>query len=150
MAIKKQSKGPGPKQGKPKNGSRTDSAGMQYFGKQVAKAMNSQSAAPKKAASAPKKSTSSSTVSKKPDTAKKTSTINKRAPLMDVSVGKKGYRMSIDTTNMNKPDEQTYNYIMRDSTGKVTSKGNLASAGGGAGIGKYAARQLVNKYKGSK
>lgn len=82
--------------------------------------------------------------------AKKPSTINKRAPLMDVGVGKKGYRMSIDTTNMNKPDEQTYNFIMRDSTGKVTSKGNLASAGGGAGIGKSAARQIVNKYKGKK
>jgi hypothetical protein len=82
--------------------------------------------------------------------AKKPSTINKRAPLMDVGVGNKGYRMSIDTTNMNKPDEQTYNYIMKDSTGKVTSKGNLSRAGGGAGIGKSAARQIVNKYKGKK
>lgn len=86
--------------------------------------------------------------------AKKPSTINKRAPLMNVDLGKnkKGmaYTMSVDTTNMNKPDEQTYNFIMRDSTGKVTSKGNLSSAGGGAGIGKSEARKIVNKYKGKK
>jgi hypothetical protein len=74
--------------------------------------------------------------------AKKPSTINKRAPLMDVPVGKKGYRMSIDTTNMNKPDEQTYNFIMKNAAGKVTSKGNLSS-----GVGKSAARQTVNKLK---
>jgi hypothetical protein len=77
--------------------------------------------------------------------AKKPSTINKRAPLMDVPVGKKGYRMSIDTTNMNKPDEQTYNYTMRDSTGKVTSKGNIARS-----ESKAAAKQLVNKLKAKK
>ena len=53
--------------------------------------------------------------------------------------------MSIDTTNMNKPDEQTYNFIMRNSAGKVTSKGNLSS-----GVGKSAARQTVNKFKGKK
>ena len=110
-------------------------------------------AAPKKTAapapaSAPKKVATPAPAPAVP--AKKPSTINKRAPLMDVGVGKKGYRMSIDTTNMNKPDEQTYNFIMRDSTGKVTSKGNLASAGGGAGIGKSAARQIVNKYKAKK
>lgn len=143
--------GPGPKQSKPAVGSRTDSAGMQYFGKQVAAAMNAKKpatakkTAPKKAAPAtadtPKKAAA-------PATAKKP--VSKRAPLMEVGVGNKGYRMSIDTTNMNKPDEQTYNFIMRDSTGKVTSKGNLSRAGGGAGIGKSAARQIVNKYKGKK
>ena len=139
--------GPGPKQSKPAAGSRTDSAGMQYFGKQVAAAMNAKKPAtvkkttPKKAAATPKKAAA-------PATAKKP--VSKRAPLMEVGVGNKGYRMSIDTTNMNKPDEQTYNFIMRDSTGKVTSKGNLSRAGGGAGIGKSAARQIVNKYKGKK
>jgi hypothetical protein len=80
---------------------------------------------------------------------KKPSTINKRAPLMNVDLGKnkKGmaYTMSIDTTNMKKPDEQTYNYIMRDSTGKVTSKGNLASNQGSFGKGE--ARYLVGQYK---
>ena len=68
---------------------------------------------------------------------------NKRAS-MDVNLTK-GYKMSIDTTNMNKPDEQTYNFIMRNSAGKVTSKGNLSS-----GVGKSAARQTVNKLKGKK
>jgi hypothetical protein len=77
--------------------------------------------------------------------AKKPSTINKRAPLMDVPVGKKGYRMSVDTTNMNKPDEQTYNFVMRNAAGKVTSKGNLSS-----GVGKSAARQTVKKLKAGK
>ena len=104
--------------------------------------------APKKAA--PKKPAAPAPAPAPKKAAKKPSTINKRAPLMDVGVGNKGYRMSIDTTNMNKPDEQTYNYIMKDSTGKVTSKGNLSRAGGGAGIGKSAARQIVNKYKGKK
>ena len=147
--------GPGPKQSKPAAGSRTDSAGMQYFGKQVASAMSAQKpAAAKKPA--PKKPAAPAPAPKKAAApapavaAKKPSTINKRAPLMDVGVGKKGYRMSIDTTSMDKPDEQTYNFIMRDSTGKVTSKGNLSRAGGGAGIGKSAARQIVNKYKGKK
>ena len=139
--------GPGPKQSKPAAGSRTDSAGMQYFGKQVAAAMNAKKPATVKKAT-PKKAAAPAPAPKK--AAKKPSTINKRAPLMDVGVGNKGYRMSIDTTNMNKPDEQTYNFIMRDSTGKVTSKGNLSRAGGGAGIGKSAARQIVNKYKGKK
>lgn len=73
---------------------------------------------------------------------------SKRAS-MDVNLGK-GYKMSIDTTSMNKPDEQTYNYMVRNAAGKVTSKGNIARAGGGAGIGKSAARQVVNKYKGKK
>ena len=132
--------GPGPKQSKPAAGSRTDSAGMQYFGKQVAAAMNAKKPATVKKTT-PKKAAA-------PATAKKP--VSKRAPLMEVGVGNKGYRMSIDTTNMNKPDEQTYNFIMRDSTGKVTSKGNLSRAGGGAGIGKSAARQIVNKYKGKK
>jgi hypothetical protein len=77
--------------------------------------------------------------------AKKASTINKRAPLMDVPVGKKGNRMSIDTTNMNKPDEQTYNYTMRNSAGKVTSKGNIARS-----ESKTAAKQLVSKLKAKK
>lgn len=63
---------------------------------------------------------------------------------MDVAVGNKGYRMSIDTTNMNKPDEQTYNYIMRDASGKVTSKGNIARSGF---TGKAGAREVVNKLK---
>lgn len=79
--------------------------------------------------------------------AKKSSTINKRAPLMDVPVGKKGYRMSIDTTSMNKPDEQTYNYTMRNAAGKVTSKGNLAKQGT---TGKSGAKEVVNKLKAKK
>lgn len=109
--------------------------------------------APKKAAAtapAPKKAAAPAPAPASAVAAKKPSTINKRAPLMDVDLGKKGYKMSIDTTSMNKPDESTYNYIIRNSSGKVTSKGNLASAGGGAGIGKSAARQIVNKYKGKK
>jgi len=146
--------GPGPKQSKPAAGSRTDSAGMQYFGRQVANAMNAQKpAAAKKPAAkkpaapapAPKKAAAPAPAV----AAKKPSTINKRAPLMDVNLGK-GYKMSIDTTSMNKPDEQTYNYMVRNAAGKVTSKGNIARAGGGAGIGKSAARQVVNKYKGKK
>jgi hypothetical protein len=82
--------------------------------------------------------------------AKKPSTINKRAPLMDVPVGNKGYRMSVDTTNMGKPDENTYNFIIKNPAGKVTSKGNLSRGGGGAGIGKAAAKQLVQKLKAKK
>jgi hypothetical protein len=82
--------------------------------------------------------------------AKKPSTINKRAPLMDVPVGNKGYRMSVDTTNMGKPDESTYNFIIKNPAGKVTSKGNLSRGGGGAGIGKAAAKQLVQKLKAKK
>lgn len=110
--------------------------------------------APKKAAPAPAPKKAAAPAPAPAVPAKKPSTINKRAPLMNVDLGKnkKGmaYTMSVDTTNMNKPDEQTYNFIMRDSTGKVTSKGNLSSAGGGAGIGKSEARKIVNKYKGKK
>lgn len=144
--------GPGPKQSKPVAGSRTDSAGMQYFGRQVANAMNAQKPAaakkpaPKKAAApapAPKKAaaTAPAVAAKKP--------VSKRAPLMDVNLSK-GYKMSIDTTSMNKPDEQTYNYMIKNPAGKVTSKGNLARSGGGAGIGKFGASQLVKKYKAKK
>ena len=64
--------------------------------------------------------------------------------LMEVDLTK-GYKMSIDTTNMNKPDQDTYNYMVRDSTGKITSKGNIASA-----EGKFGARQVVNKFKANK
>jgi len=67
---------------------------------------------------------------------------SKRAPLMDFPVGKKGYRMSIDTTNMGKPDEQTYNYMIKNPAGKVTSQGNLAK-----GEGKFGASQIVKKFK---
>lgn len=146
--------GPGPKQSKPAAGSRTDSAGMQYFGRQVANAMNAQKpAAAKKPAAkkpaapapAPKKAAAPAPAV----AAKKPSTINKRAPLMDVNLGK-GYKMSIDTTSMNKPDENTYNYMIKNPAGKVTSKGNLARSGGGAGIGKFGASQLVKNYKGKK
>jgi hypothetical protein len=77
--------------------------------------------------------------------AKKSSAINKRAPLMDVPLGKKGYRMSIDTTNMNNPDEQTYNYMVKNAAGKVTSKGNIAST-----MGKSGGKQIVNKLKAKK
>ena len=141
--------GPGPKQSKPASGSRTDSAGMQYFAKQVASSMNAKkpTPAPKKAAApAPKKpATAPATAPAPAVAAKKPSTINKRAPLMDVSLGKKGYRMSIDTTNMNKPDEQTYNYIIKNAAGKVTSKGNIAKT-----EGKFGASQLVKKLKAKK
>jgi hypothetical protein len=104
--------------------------------------------APKKAAApAPKKAAAPAPAPAPAVAAKKPSTINKRAPLMDVPVGNKGYRMSIDTTNMNKPDEQTYNYIIKDSTGKVTSKGNMARQGY---TGKSGAREVVNKFKAKK
>lgn len=143
--------GPGPKQSKPVAGSRTDSAGMQYFGRQVANAMNAQKpAAAKKPAAkkpaapapAPKKAAAPApaVAAKKP--------VSKRA-FMDVDMGpnKKGMRhtMSLDTTNMSNPnkiDTDTYNYIIKDSTGKVTSKGNIAR-----GNSKYATKQVVEKLK---
>jgi len=63
---------------------------------------------------------------------------SKRA-LMDVNLTK-GYKMSIDTTNMNKPDKDTYNYVIKNSAGKVTSKGNIATS-----ESKFGANQLVKK-----
>lgn len=68
---------------------------------------------------------------------------SKRA-LMDVNLTK-GYKMSIDTTNMNKPDQDTYNYIIKNSSGKVTSKGNIASS-----ESKFGASQLVKNLKAKK
>lgn len=137
--------GPGPKQSKPAAGSRTDSAGMQYFGRQVANAMNAQKPAAKKpapkkpaaAAPAPKKAAAPApaVAAKKP--------VSKRA-FMDVNLSK-GYKMSIDTTSMNKPDEQTYNYIIKNPAGKVTSKGNIAKT-----EGKFGASQVVKKFKAKK
>lgn len=106
--------------------------------------------APKKAA--PKKTAAPAPAPKKAATpapavaAKKPA--NQRA-FMDVDYGtnKKGMRhtMSLDTTNMSNPnkiDTDTYNYIIKDSTGKVTSKGNIAR-----GNSKYATKQVVEKLK---
>jgi hypothetical protein len=67
----------------------------------------------------------------------------KRA-LMEVNLTK-GYKMSIDTTNMNKPDKDTYNYMIKDASGKVTSKGNIATS-----ESKFGANQLVKKLKAGK
>lgn len=63
---------------------------------------------------------------------------------MDVNLTK-GYKMSIDTTNMKSPDKDTYNYMIKDASGKVTSKGNIASS-----ESKFGASQLVNKLKAKK
>ena len=67
----------------------------------------------------------------------------KRA-LMDVNLTK-GYKMSIDTTNMKNPDKDTYNYMIKDASGKVTSKGNIATS-----ESKFGANQLVQKLKAKK
>ena len=98
--------------------------------------------APKKAA--PKKPAAPAPAPKK--TAKKPA--NQRA-FMDVDLGKnkKGmaYTMSLDTTNMSNPkriDTDTYNYVMKDSTGKVTSKGNIAR-----GNSKYDTKKTVEYLK---
>ncbi len=102
-------------------------------------------AAPKKPAApapAPKKAAAPapSVAAKKP--------ANQRA-FMDVDLGKnkKGmaYTMSLDTTNMSNPkriDTDTYNYVMKDSTGKVTSKGNIAR-----GNSKYDTKKTVEYLK---
>jgi hypothetical protein len=42
---------------------------------------------------------------------------------------------------MNKPDEQTYRYTTRDSTGRVISKGSMADGS------KWEANQAVKKLK---
>ena len=72
-----------------------------------------------------------------------------RRAFMDVDMGpnKKGMRhtMSLDTTNMSNPkkiDSDTYNYIMKDSTGKVVGKGNIAR-----GNSKYDTKKSVEKLK---
>jgi len=102
-------------------------------------------AAPKKPAApapAPKKAAAPApaVAAKKP--------ANQRA-FMDVDLGKnkKGmaYTMSLDTTNMSNPkriDTDTYNYVMKDSTGKVTSKGNIAR-----GNSKYDTKKTVEYLK---
>jgi hypothetical protein len=41
---------------------------------------------------------------------------------------------------MNKPDKDTYNYVIKNSAGKVTSKGNIATS-----ESKFGANQLVKK-----
>jgi membrane protein involved in colicin uptake len=68
---------------------------------------------------------------------------------MDVDMGKnlKGMRhtMSLDTTNMSNPkrfDSDTYNYVTRDSTGKVVAKGNIAR-----GNSKYDTKKAVEYLK---
>jgi len=161
--------GPGPKKGITTLGAGTGSGITKYAAenarqKAIKEAARKSAAAairtpaPKKAApkkpvapaSAPKKAAAPAPAPAPAVAAKKPSTINKRAPLMDVPVGNKGYRMSVDTTNMGKPDENTYNFIIKNPAGKVTSKGNLSRGGGGAGIGKAAANQLVKKLKAKK
>ena len=96
--------------------------------------------APKKAAAPAPKKAAAPAVAKKP--------ANQRA-FMDVDMGpnKKGMRhtMSLDTTNMSNPkriDTDTYNYIMKDSTGKVVGKGNIAR-----GNSKYDTKKAVEKLK---
>ena len=98
--------------------------------------------APKKAAApapAPKKAAAPApapaVAAKKP--------ANQRA-FMDVSFPK-GNTMSLDTTNMSNPkriDTNTYNYVMKDSTGKVLSKGNIAR-----GNSKYDTKKTVEYLK---
>lgn len=109
--------------------------------------------AAKKPAPAPKKAAAPAPAPKKaaapaptPAVAKKP--VNQRA-FMDVDMGpnKKGMRhtMSLDTTNMSNPkriDTDTYNYIMKDSTGKVVGKGNIAR-----GNSKYDTKKAVEKLK---
>ena len=106
-------------------------------------------AAPKKPAApapAPKKAAAPAPTPAPAVAAKNPSSKSKRA-IMDVDMGKnsKGmrYTMSIDTTNMDKPDPLTYNYIRKDSTGKVVGKGNLGDFN--HGIGKWGANQAVKK-----
>lgn len=97
-------------------------------------------AAPKKPAApapAPKKAAAPApaVAAKKP--------ANQRA-FMDVSFPK-GNTMSLDTTNMSNPkriDTDTYNYVMKDSTGKVLSKGNIAR-----GNSKYDTKKTVEYLK---
>jgi len=95
--------------------------------------------APKKAA-APAPAPAPAVAAKKP--------ASKRA-FMDIDMGpnKKGarYTMSLDTTNMSNPnkiDTDTYNYITRDSTGKVVGKGNIAR-----GNSKYDTKKAVERLK---
>ena len=93
--------------------------------------------APKKPVASPKKAAAPApaVAAKKP--------ASKRA-FMDVSFPK-GNTMSLDTTNMSNPkriDTDTYNYVVKDSTGKVLSKGNIAR-----GNSKYATKQAVEKLK---
>ena len=69
---------------------------------------------------------------------------SRRAPLMDVNL-KGGYKMSVDTTNMNKPDQKTFSYSVKKPDGSVSRTGNLSE-----GIGKLAAKQQVDKMKSMK
>ena len=89
--------------------------------------------APRKAAPAP--APAPAVAAKKP--------VNKRA-IMDVPIGNKGYIMSVDTTNLSNPkkiDTDTYGYIVRDSTGKVISKGRIDDGS------KWEANQVIKKFK---
>ena len=103
--------------------------------------------APKKPVASPKKAAAPAPAPKKaaapaPAVAAK-KPASKRA-FMDVSFPK-GNTMSLDTTNMSNPkriDTDTYNYVVKDSTGKVLSKGNIAR-----GNSKYATKQAVEKLK---
>jgi membrane protein involved in colicin uptake len=104
--------------------------------------------APKKvAAPAPKKAAAPAPATA-PAVAAPKKPANQRA-FMDVDMGKnsKGmaYTMSLDTTNMSNPkrfDSDTYNYVMKDSTGKVTRKGNIAR-----GNSKYDTKKAVEYLK---
>lgn len=111
--------------------------------------------APKKPVAAPKKPVAAAPAPKKaaapapaPAVAAPKKPANQRA-FMDVDMGKnsKGmaYTMSLDTTNMSNPkrfDSDTYNYVMKDSTGKVTRKGNIAR-----GNSKYDTKKAVEYLK---
>jgi hypothetical protein len=160
MAIKKNDP---PKKGKTTLGAGTGTGITKYAAenakqkaikeaarKSAAAAMKKPAA--KKPAPAPKKPVAPAVAPKKaaapaPAVAPK-KPANQRA-FMDVDMGpnKKGMRhtMSLDTTNMSNPkkiDTDTYNYITRDSTGKVVGKGNIAR-----GNSKYDTKKAVEKFK---
>jgi hypothetical protein len=160
MAIKKNDP---PKKGKTTLGAGTGTGITKYAAenakqkaikeaarKSAAAAMKKPAA--KKPAPAPKKPVAPAVAPKKaaapaPAVAPK-KPANQRA-FMDVDMGpnKKGMRhtMSLDTTNMSNPkkiDTDTYNYITRDSTGKVVGKGNIAR-----GNSKYDTKKAVEKLK---
>jgi hypothetical protein len=155
MAIKKNDP---PKKGKTTLGAGTGTGITKYAAenakqkaikeaarKSAAAAMKKPAA--KKPAPAPKKPVAPAVAPKKaaapaPAVAPK-KPANQRA-FMDVSFPK-GNTMSLDTTNMSNPkkiDTDTYNYMVKDSTGKVLSKGNIAR-----GNSKYDTKKAVEKLK---
>ena len=154
MAVKKNDP---PKKGKTTLGAGTGNGITKYAAENARQKAIKEAARKSAAAAVAKKPAAKKPAAKKPSTvpvkkdapavaAKKTA--NQRA-FMDVDMGpnKKGMRhtMSLDTTNMSNPkkiDTDTYNYIMKDSTGKVVGKGNMAR-----GNSKYDTKKAVEKLK---